>query len=80
MDVKIKKILSWTSPYFGNDHIMPYGSILVTDGTTERVCHTKGDRYYDNGYQYITFNRRRYEVLSSGNPAHGMKISLRPVA
>lgn len=81
MDVKIKKVLSWTIPFFGNEHIMPYGSLLVTDGNTECVCRTKGDRYYDNeGYQYVTFNRRRYEVLSSGHPANGMKISLRPVA
>lgn len=81
MNVKIKKVLDWTIPFFGNDHIMPYGSLLVTDGNTERICRTKGDRYYDNeGYQYITFNRRRYEVLSSGHPANGMKISLRPVA
>lgn len=82
MNVKIKQVLSWTIPFFGNDHIMPYGSLLVTDGTSERVCHTHGDRYYDNaGYQYITFNRRRYEVLASDHLARGtMKISLRPVA
>lgn len=81
MNVKIKKILSWTIPFFGNDHIMPYGSLLVTDGQTEHVCRTKGDRYWDNdGYQYITFNRRSYEVIRVGNPSSGMKIQLRPVA
>lgn len=81
MEVKIKSVLSWTIPYLGNDHIMPYGSLLVTDGQTEKVCRTKGDRYYDNeGYQYIVFKRRRYEVVSIGNPARGMKISLTPVA
>lgn len=67
--------------FFGNDHIMPYGSLLVSDGQTEKICRTKGDRYYENdGYQYITFNRHRYEVICSGHPANGMKISLRPVA
>lgn len=81
MDVRIKKVVSWTIPFFGNDHIMPYGSLLVTDGNTERVCRTKGDRFYDNdGYQYIIFNRRRYEIIQIGDPAHGMKISLQPVS
>lgn len=63
-EVRIKRILSWTIPFFGNHHIMPYGTILVTDGETEKACKTKGDLEWDNvGYQYITFKRKRYRVV-----------------
>lgn len=68
--VKIKRVLEWTIPYFGNSHIMPYGKLLVTDGETEKVCSTKGDKETDtDGYQYITFNRKRYEVITTRNGA-----------
>jgi len=67
-DVRIKRVVSWTIPYFGNDHIMPYGEFEVTDGTTTKYCKTKGDRLYDNcDYQYITFNRKRYKVVHLPN-------------
>lgn len=62
--VEVKRVLEWTIPYFGNCHIMPYGKLLVSDGITEKVCSTKGDKETDtDGYQYITFNRKRYEVI-----------------
>ena len=65
--VKIKRVLEWTIPYFGNSHIMPYGKLLVTDGETTKVCQTKGDKKTDtDGYQYITFKRKRYEVKGRG--------------
>ena len=64
--VEVKRVLEWTIPYFGNCHIMPYGKLLVTDGETEKGCSTKGDKETDtDGYQYITFNRKRYEVIST---------------
>ncbi len=62
--VEVKRVLEWTIPYFGNSHIMPYGKLLVSDGITEKVCSTKGDKETDtDGYQYITFKRKRYEVI-----------------
>ena len=69
--VRVKSVLGWTIPYFGNKHIMPYGTLLVTDGKTEKACKTKGDLYTDSeGYQYITFQRKRYEVINRGR-LHG---------
>lgn len=66
-NVRIKRIVSWTIPYFGNVHCQPYGILEVTDGTTTKCCHTKGDKETDEvGYQYITFNRKRYEVVNEG--------------
>ena len=63
-EVRIKRIIDWTLPMFGNHHIMPYGTLLVTDGETEKACKTKGDKEWDNvGYQYITFKRKRYRVI-----------------
>ena len=77
--VRIKAILNWTIPYFGNKHIMPYGTLLVTDGTEEKVCKTKGDLEYDNSdYQYITFQRKRYRVVNKGR-LHCPALTLVPV-
>ena len=44
-EVRVKGIVSWTYPYFGNNHVMPYGVLLVTDGESEKACRTKGKRY-----------------------------------
>ena len=46
-EVRVNGIVSWTYPYFGNNHVMPYGVLLVTDGETEKACRTKGDRWDD---------------------------------
>ena len=37
-EVRVKGIVSWTYPYFGNNHVMPYGVLLVTDGVDEKAC------------------------------------------
>jgi hypothetical protein len=44
----IKRVVSWTFPYFGNVHIMPYGELEVTDGVDTKIVKTKGDKYTDN--------------------------------
>lgn len=65
-DVRLVKILQWCYPIYGygNVHTMPYGKLLVTDGIDTKVCSTKGDKIGDNdGYQYITFKRKRYKVV-----------------
>lgn len=66
-EVKVVKVVDWTIPYCGNNHYLPYGTIKVTDGTTTKCCKTKGDKWTDHeGYQYITFNRKRYKIINSG--------------
>lgn len=61
------QVINWIIPYFGNSHIMPYGSLKVTDGKETKICKTKGDKVTDSiGYQYITFQRKRYKVINIG--------------
>lgn len=70
-NVKITKLLNYVIPYFGNNHYMPYFTAEVTDGNTTKVCKSKGDKIGDNsGYQYITFNRKRYKVVNNGSMYH----------
>lgn len=76
----IKRIVSWTFPYFGNTHIMPYGELEVTDGVDTKIVKTKGDKYTDNeGYQYITFKRKRYKVCGSSSMRNGIKLYLEAI-
>ena len=75
--VRIKKVISWTIPYFGNRHTIPYGKLLVTDGETEKAVSTKGDTldtYSRYGCQYITFNRKPYKLIHAGD-----KLELEPI-
>lgn len=67
MTPKIKQIIDWTIPYYGNRHIIPYGKLLVSDGETEKICKTKGDTEFEHGLQYITFKRKRYLVVNCGS-------------
>jgi len=77
-EVRVAGIESWTYPFFGNIHSIPYGSLLITDGVDTKVCRTKGDRSGDEGPQYITFKRKRYEVVREGR-AFAEKFSLKPM-
>lgn len=80
--VRIKKIISWTIPYFGNRHTMPYGKLLVTDGETEKVVSTKGDTLdsYPKYYcQYITFNQKPYEVVTYYDEKMVKRLRLEPI-
>ena len=75
--VRIKRIVEWIQPYFGNTHTMPYGKLEVTDGTTTKICKTKGDlvgEFQRFQCQYITFNRKHYEVVIEGHI-----MSLKPI-
>jgi hypothetical protein len=77
--VEITSIVSWAIPFFGNSHFLPYGTLRVTDGVTTKNCQTKGDRLGDHdGYQYITFKRKRYKVINSGT-LHFPMLSLKEV-
>ena len=80
MEVTIKRIVNWTFPYVGNVHIMPYGELEVTDGVDTKICKTKGDKYTDNeGYQYITFKRKRYLVCGTSSLRNGIDLYLTPI-
>ena len=58
----VKKITDYIIPTYGNRHCNPYGRLLVSDGTTEKVVAILGDRE-----QYIVFNRKRYPVRRGGS-------------
>lgn len=80
--VRVKRIVSWTIPMFGNRHTMPYGKLLVTDGETEKVVSTKGDTLltYQRFYcQYITFNRKHYAVVVYYDEKNHKRIKLEPI-
>ena len=80
--VRIKKIVSWTIPFFGNRHTMPYGKLLVTDGETEKIVSTKGDTLesYERYYcQYITFKRKPYAVVMYYDENKVAKMRLEPI-
>lgn len=80
--VRVKRVISWTIPYFGNRHTMPYGKLLVTNGETEKVVSTKGDTLdsYKRFYcQYITFNRKPYEVVIYCDEKNIERVRLEPI-
>ena len=81
-EVKIKRIVSWTFPYFGNRHFMPYGKLEVTDGKETMVVSTKGDTldtYERYGCQYITFKRKPYKVCGTASQAGRFNLHLEPI-
>lgn len=80
--VRVKRVIEWTIPYFGNRHTMPYGKLLVTDGTNEKVVSTKGDTldsYKRYSCQYITFNRKNYEVVIYRDEKNIEHVRLEPI-
>lgn len=76
------KVADWTIPYCGNVHCMPYGTLIVSDGKHKERCKTKGDKWDDFGPQYITFNKRRYNVINKGTsnyPKLELELVRKPV-
>ena len=80
-EVRIKSIVDWVFPLYGNIHCMPYGTLQVTDGVDTKICKTKGDRWDDHDdYQYITFKRKRYKVVGESNHRTlSVNIHLEPI-
>lgn len=79
---RVKRVIEWTIPYFGNRHTMPYGKLLVTDGIDEKVVTTKGDTldsYKRYGCQYITFKRKTYEVVIYCDEKNIEHVRLEPI-
>lgn len=63
---EVRKILSYTIPTFGNSRVMPYGKLLVSDGTKEKACSIM-----DKGFrQYVVFDRKKYYVNNIGTLYH----------
>lgn len=62
--LEIEKILSYTIPYCGNNRFLPYGKLLVNNGTERKICKIKDCKNYMK--QYITFNRKKYYVKNIG--------------
>lgn len=61
--VEILQLRNYTIPYCGNKRILPYGDLVVTDGSVTKLVKIKET---DNGTQYFTFNRKRYEIRNAG--------------
>ena len=70
--LKVVKLISYTIPMYGNKRIHPYGSLIVTDGITEKRV-SFGCRKDKRGFQlppgrdYYTFNRKRYSCENTGS-------------
>lgn len=60
----VKALNNYTIPMFGNKRVQPYGKLLVSDGTTDKLCNIKED---NSGTQYINFKHKRYEVANCGS-------------
>ena len=66
----IAKVFDWIIPYYGNNHSIPYGTLLVSgivDGKLKKAyCKTHGDKYGDTTPQYIIFEGQRFIVHNKG--------------
>lgn len=61
------EVVEWIIPSFRSNHCMPHGKLKVTNGVETKICKTMGDLVTDTtGYQYITFNKKRYKVINVG--------------
>lgn len=60
--VKILEIKNYYIPMFGNARSLPYGDLVVTDGTSEKSVKILGD----DGNQYFVFKRKRYDIRVAG--------------
>ncbi len=59
IEITMVKIAKWTIPYFGNNHVIPYGTLAVTgtvNGGTPvtMMCRRKCDMVGDTTPQYTT--------------------------
>ena len=61
-EVRIKRVIDYTIPMFGNRRLFPYYTLEVTDGDLTKVVKTKED----GSNVYFTFKRKRYYVYNEG--------------
>ena len=75
----IAMVFDWIIPYYGNDHSIPYGTLLVSgivNGESKKAyCKTFGDKYGDTTPQYIIFEGQRFIVHNKGT-MYSPKIEL----
>ena len=72
-------VYDWIIPCDGNNHSIPYGTLLVSgivNGETKKAyCKTYGDKYGDATPQYIIFEGQRFIVHNKGT-MYSPKIEL----
>lgn len=61
--VQIEKLIGYTIPLYGNKRLLPYGSLIVADGTDKKTVRIMEER----GRQYFTFKRKRYYIQNIGS-------------
>lgn len=61
--IDIVELRGYTIPMFGNKRLLPYGSLVVTDGQDTKTVVIKED----GAKQYFTFKRKRYYVKNEGS-------------
>lgn len=62
--VYIEKLINYTIPLYGNERILPYGTLRVYD---DIIGNRKDVQIKEEGSkQYFTFNRKRYYVRNIG--------------
>lgn len=59
----IKGIVEYIIPYFGNRRSLPYGKLIVSNGSHEKICPIMEDSYG----QYVTFGRERRYLRNAGS-------------
>jgi len=61
--VKIEKLIGYIIPLYGNKRVLPYGSLVVSDGIDKKIVDIKEDR----GRWYFIFKRKRYYISNIGS-------------
>ena len=62
--MEIIELCGYTIPMFGNEHVQPYGKLIVSDDKGRVVtAQIKEDK---NGNQYIGVNKKRYYIRNAG--------------
>lgn len=80
-DIQIKSVgvHDWMIPLYANQHIIPYGTLLVrgiVDGVEiPQYCKTRGDKATDHTPQYIVYQGQRFKVHNKGT-MYSPKIEL----
>lgn len=59
----VEKVIDYMVPFLGNKRVLPYATLLVSDGKITKVIKTKEDQ---NG-QYLVFKKKRYGIKNLGS-------------
>ena len=65
------RTFDWTIPMYGNNHSIPYGSLLISGIINGKkltdICKTHGDKVGDSTPQYVVFGGVRFKVRNKGS-------------